>query len=330
MAIERCSISRAYWWNAQTDPNLGYVNYSVYRGTSQTASNLLHTGRAFSAPNAMGVDILLNSFAEDILSTPWATPAKGTSLSVDSGVVLTIADDKGNFSSVYFVADWADATGIARRPSDPIDGRVDVRQPFLATSYNAVDRFDFEVDGDLGAEFDNGTEGQAVQMVLPAGTFAGAAGKTLAVNDGDGTTKMQIVESCAEWCLFYVNARGGWDSFLIEGATKVVDSYERQEVRLIARPSRTRTTEQFTNDITRRMTFRTGWLTDEQAGRMHNLLGSVSVYAYNLNSEEVVPLILTGNECEYKTYKSEGAQLVRYEIDAEVSLEILRMNGVGR
>lgn len=327
MAIERCSISRAFWWNVQVDE---FTDYLVYRGTSETPDNLIYSGRAFAAPGAGGVDILLNTFAEDLLTTPWITPTGWTGRAVNSGVVLTIVESRGERKSVYFVADWDNAANIARRPSDPIDGRVDVRQPFLATSYNAVVNFYFEVGDVYGGDFDNGTEGQAAQLTLPAGTFANDAGKTLVVTDDDGATTMQIVKSCAEWCIFYVNARGGWDSFLIDGATKVVDTYERQSVRLIANPTRTRTAEHLTNGITRKMTFRTGWLTDDQAAKMHNLLGSVSVYAYNLNTEEVIPLILTGNECVYKSYRGEGAKLVRYDIDAEVSLEILRMNGITR
>ena len=134
------------------------------------------------------------------------------------------------------------------------------------------------------------------------------------------------VNTCAEWVVYYINAYGGWDSLIIEGNVSERDDLNRHNISLEYDNGQmqNRGKRNFVNELTKVFTLHTGWLTDDESSRMHHLLNSTNVYLGNLVDGRVFPVVLTNTTTEYKTYKSNGRQLVDYTIEAEVAREMTR------
>ena len=130
---------------------------------------------------------------------------------------------------------------------------------------------------------------------------------------------------CGPMALYYLNARGGWDSFLIEGKVKRTDNmsqsdYGRKYDNTTAQFGKTR----YMNEITESYELHTGWLTDDQAARLaKHLLPSNRVYAHNLETDRIFPVVITDSNAEYKTFKNEK-RLVSYQINISSSQTMVR------
>jgi hypothetical protein len=63
---------------------------------------------------------------------------------------------------------------------------------------------------------------------------------------------------------------------------------------------------------------------NNEAAKMHHLLGSTEVYLYDLEKDRMIPVVITDNECKYKTFQNEGGKLVEYEINVKVAKQMIR------
>ena len=136
----------------------------------------------------------------------------------------------------------------------------------------------------------------------------------------------KVVPACHRYALLYVNAFGGWDTLYLEGLSKEVDRYTRNTMKQrydnAARSARG--TVEYVNEVARSWSLRTGWLSDDEAGRMHHVLGSVCVYLYDIIGESLIPVVILDQECEYKTYRGNGGQMIAYTLEVEQAQELLR------
>lgn len=151
--------------------------------------------------------------------------------------------------------------------------------------------------------------------------------------EGRSFFRFDIVPDCHRWALDYLNAWGGWDSLLIEGTWREIDGYERGQYRtgdglvtdsnLYVRNRRDKT--DYLNTITKRFELNTALLTDDEASRMHHLLGSPNVYLRDLTlAEEYCSWAanIIDTECEYK--KHDGGTWAQYRIQVEISQQLIR------
>lgn len=142
-----------------------------------------------------------------------------------------------------------------------------------------------------------------------------------------GTGAMySFADTCARYALYYVNAYGGWDTLVMDGIDEERDDLTRHEASrvYVNTDMQNRGTVNYVNEIQKSWTLRTGYLTDEQAGRMHHLLNSVQVYLYEMESGNFLPVVLTGTSTEYKTYRNQGRKLVSYEIQVRLAQDRIR------
>ena len=139
----------------------------------------------------------------------------------------------------------------------------------------------------------------------------------------DGTK--YTVNYCGSFALYYLNCKGGWDAFLIEGKVRRYDDYTHYDyVKAYDNQTIEFGKKRYMNEIKPRWELHTGWLNDEQSENLaKNLLGSTCVYAHNLETNEIFPVIITDNSTEYKSYRNEG-KLVAYTISIEASHERYR------
>lgn len=141
-------------------------------------------------------------------------------------------------------------------------------------------------------------------------------------------TVVYDVNYCGDYALYYLNLRGGWDSFLLEGKGKRTDNYTRSEYQK-KQPINNSSYLTFGRVVYVTETeptweLHTGWLTDAQAEVLaRNLLSSPRVYLHNLVENKIYTVVITNSNAEYKTYKTEK-KLVAYTINVASSNKEVR------
>lgn len=295
--------------------DLGSQNSAEYTIEKREGSffSTIYSGKAYRRPGQDHILIRINEVCENYLS-PLEFPQNGGEnyhpLSqfrvVSQGEIL---------EEVTFFPDY-DKNAVSERGewSEPINGRVDVRQFCLRTLFG-YDEIIVENEGQ-GGVLQIGPENLVTIRINDI-----AEGRLLV-----GDYEYEVVNSGAKYVLYYINAFGGWDSFLIEGNHKESDNLTRH-TRSIEYDNTTpydRGRDNFVNEITKKLTLHTSWLTDDQSKRMHHLLNATQVYLYDLEEYVLAPVLLTNTTTEYKTYKSNGGKLVNYDIEVEFANERVR------
>lgn len=138
---------------------------------------------------------------------------------------------------------------------------------------------------------------------------------------------------CPDTCyaLYYVNAYGGWDVLVCQGKVLHTRTFDRRE---ISRPSgygglidpSDRGRENYATGMAETWQLSTPFLTDDQASRMHHLLGSREVWLVtpeNVRPTEIIhlPVVLTNADCPDKTWKNQDGGMVAYTINVELAEE---------
>lgn len=132
--------------------------------------------------------------------------------------------------------------------------------------------------------------------------------------------KTPIKKTCCKYCLYYQNALGGWDSFLIDGNDKRTDKITSYNyIKAIDNNTKSFGTKKYMNTISTAYKLHTDWLNDDEASRMHHLLESTEVYLHNLEDDTVIPVNITNSSCEFKTFTNNGKKKFNYEINVELA-----------
>ena len=121
---------------------------------------------------------------------------------------------------------------------------------------------------------------------------------------------------CGDYAIYYLQRNGGWAAFLIEGNSKKTDRYEKYSYNMAFDNNKAMFEEStYHNQITAEWQLSTGWLTDEQAENLaFNLIPSNRVFLHDLKNDKIIPVIVSNDSIDYKTFKNTGRQLVRYDI----------------
>lgn len=329
-------------------------NYFVDLGSAESAEyvicynsgdslNVIYNGVAWKRPGAESISICINDICADWLVNTFPSLSVGfqrEDMPVEF-VVQTISE-AGIYSEVArvtFVNDWSyDPNHDAERDglAAPINGHIDARQWLLWTGLNVSEvqaivdvknGIDFvaflpvEISADFNADF-NADFAQSVRSA-GSGTAVFSPSKW-----GDvvkirlNGNRYKVIDSCSRYVLYYLNAYGGWDSFLIEGASSEEDSLTRHTMHKSSIYDREQ--KNYLNEIKKKMTLHTSWLSDEQSLRMHHLLNSTEVYMHDLEQNIILPVILEGSSTPYKTFKGEGGKLVNYTIEVTIAQTRMR------
>ena len=126
---------------------------------------------------------------------------------------------------------------------------------------------------------------------------------------------------CIDYALYYVNARGGWDSFCIQGATVKKDgittyttdrSYDNNTMEF--------ETMRNITEIATTYELNTHYLTDEQSAKLaKHLLGSNMVYLHNFKDWTIKPVVIEDKAVTYQTYQTNGLKMAQYKITVKES-----------
>lgn len=304
---------------------------------------VIYTGKAYKKPGANDISVRINEICADYLSLNKNSSnlptfeVQRTIMSITEGEVWSTID------SVQFLNDWSydyaydpETMGL----SFPVINRIDPRQWILFTPYNEStitariklqngDSFNVYIpvktSDDFNADFNKDfchsvRNSQMETAVFDLSKWDNVESVTL------GNNEFKVVNSCHKYALYYLNAYGGWDSLLIEGNHSKRDNLTRhtRETEYDNGNLQNRGIHNYVNEISRSLTLHTSWMTDEQSARMHHLLNSTNVYLGDIESGQMIPVVLTDTITEYKTYKGNGGKLVNYAINVTIAQERMR------
>lgn len=289
---------------------------------------VIYTGRAIARPGESTAKVRINEICADylLMTLPSFLDRTFTSFSLPTFVVQKKPSSTWNtVETVTFYNDLSyDYNFAGDTLSFPINGRLDSRMAILTSKKN--------LSGNVTATYkkSNGTTTTRTTTVSPTpndGTSSfvvSAVSDTVEVTVNGNTYK--VVTDCSKYCLVYVNAYGGWDQFLIEGNDIEADSLQRF-IREQEYNNNTPTNAgkvNYVTEVNKGWTFHSGWLTDVQASRMHHLLDSCLVYLVDNATKATLPVIITTNTAEYKTFKNQGRQAVNYTFTVELAQNRIR------
>jgi hypothetical protein len=150
---------------------------------------------------------------------------------------------------------------------------------------------------------------------------SGSVGKVYTIGD----ESYRVVDACRGALLKYVNAYGAVDFFLVEGVAKKADkitraTYEKDADAL----SSDYEGKDYQNEMVGEWTGTTGWLTDEQSLRMKHLVESVEVYMIDTQTGLEIPVQMTDNNLQHKTFDTNGRRMVNYSLAWKESQKKIR------
>lgn len=328
-----------------------WKDYYVTLGTADSVDfritcdgEVIYVGRSHRRPSEDVNRVRINDIVADYLEslrydanisfTPAAFPVFGVQTPLE-GEWDTITEES-------FINDWSydyDYNPATMGMSFPINGHISPNQWIVYTAYEAT-TIDVEITLNDGT-----TRYRTIQAAISA-DFNTDFNSDFALVSGGGRTGTAVfrfdefddvksisidgrvyeVVGCSRYALFYQNAYGGWDSFLIEGNHLQEDSLTRhiREVVYDNRNISNRGRVNYVNEIGKSFTFHTSWLNDEQSSRMHHLLNATNVFLYDSEEDAMIPVILENAGTQHKTYKNNGAKLVNYEIKVTIAQERMR------
>lgn len=301
----------------------------------------IYTGVSVIRPGTTSHKVRINDICSDYMSNalPLLSQAEFSALSFPIDFEFYYYDITREVFEVWdnyqFINDWS--YDYAYNPnvdgmSFPINNRVDGRQWMVYTGLGMT-------DVTLNLTFQDGTTNTVIIPLAISADFnidynndfarsvrsAGSGTAVFDLSQWQNLARVSVngidydVTSCNRYALYYLNVHGGWDTFLIEGNYKERDEVTRsvREVTYDNSDIKNRGRINYSNAIDKRLVLHTSWLSDEQSLRMHNLLNSTDVYLYDMDSAEMIPVIISGTTTEYKTYKNNGGKLVNYTIEVE-------------
>ena len=326
-------IWKDYIWAEETLDD--FIEYHLDDG-----GTTIYAGKAYKYPDADRVEFLLNSVTENYLSNGLSFPAiSKTSIMTNYLKDFTLVTSTGNEKPIIFFNDWSyketDLTS-GYFLSDPITGLIDPRQYVMAswllpTGEGIVNRFFYKdgIQNAIDITLKSGINGYTfveniTNLQLGCGDYIVMA-FVVSGTISQKQIKYTIDNTGKDYVLYYVNAAGGWDSLLIEGNVKKTDEFESESyIKRVLRPSTEFARNKYLNTITSSWTLYTGYLNDEQASKMYNLLESTQVYLHNLKDNTITPVLITDTSCEYKTYTNQGKNKFYYTINVEASQDKYR------
>lgn len=169
---------------------------------------------------------------------------------------------------------------------------------------------------------------------VPAGSMMGTGVFTLPefASPGDvlevaGLT-FRVTDACRRYVLHWFSDYGGWEQMLVENGAPQSDAVTRHTVQTGKANGgdygNDRAIRNYANATERTLRLGTGWLSDAGSLQMRGLFNSTNVLLYDTQTDIWTPLVLTGDTVEYKTFKGNGGQMVRYDFEARVALNFVR------
>lgn len=314
------------------DTYASYVTFADSQAfTISVDGQIIYNGRLVKKPGEIGLTTYVNRLVKDYLSAK-IDFVKGQIVHAQDNYVREFTIDPATTAGVSaykFYCDYGyEEGGVADNTlsviSRPLHNVVDPRQIFFCTFADLGENTTHSVKVRLR----NGKRILAESLPNKVQTFtlqlyAYMVDNIIEIYD-DMASKVlasyEVRNTCAEYCLYYLNAHGGYDHLLINGTTLRSDNIKRTEItRVVDNTTLKHGRNDVHTEITRTWRLNTGHLTDAQWANTHHLLGSTHVFLHNLDSGEIVPVVIKANKADFNTYRNKGRKMSQLSIDVEES-----------
>ena len=273
-------------------------------------NNVLYAGKAYPYPSNNTVEILVNDIASNFLKPmDWPTN-DGFNISEDYSKFFLLKTSTNIIRTYIFNNDWS-------YKEDPLYTNspcsiVDPRQLFIVSG---DPRYKITY-GDNTIQFTN-----LYTYRLDLSNITIPCGSKISVYKDNVIIKEYTVANGKDYVLYYTNSVGGWDFITVTGNTTRKDNvtsslYERRPMR----PSKEFGSIKYLNTITPSWSLNTGYV----KGNISELVSSLNVYLYDLNTKDLIPVNVTTTSAEYLNYTNNGKHFTNYTVEVEASQKNFR------
>lgn len=139
------------------------------------------------------------------------------------------------------------------------------------------------------------------------------------LDNGESIT-YKVKDTCKPYCLYYLNSRGGWDSMIfdgkiVQGASLTINQYKAE----YDNTTRDFNVVDYLKLKTDKWKLTTGYLTDAQSQKIYNIYDTTKAYLHVLGTDTIIPVNVTDNSYDVKTYSNQGRKLFTYTINIQAS-----------
>ena len=273
-------------------------------------NNVLYAGKAYPYPGNNTVEILVNDIASNFLKPmDWPTN-DGFNISEDYSKFLLLKTSTNKIRTYIFNNDWSykEDPSYTNSPCSI----VDPRQLFIVSGDS---RYKITY-GDNTIQFTN-----LYTYRLDLSNIAIPCGSKISVYKDNVIIKEYTVANGKDYVLYYTNSVGGWDFITVKGNATRKDNvtsslYERRPIR----PSKEFGSIKYLNTITPSWSLNTGYI----KGNISELVSSLNVYLYDLNTKDLIPVNVTTTSAEYLNYTNNGKHFTNYTVEVEASQKNFR------
>ena len=289
-----------------TEKSNNWIEYHL----DDANDNVLYAGKAYPYPGNNTVEILVNDIASNFLKPmDWPTN-DGFNISEDYSKFFLLKTSTNIIRTYIFNNDWS-------YKEDPLYTNspcniVDPRQLFIVSG---DPRYKITY-GDNTIQFTN-----LYTYRLDLSNITIPCGSKISVYKDNVIIKEYTVANGKDYVLYYTNSVGGWDFITVKGNTTRKDNvtsslYERRPIR----PSKEFGSIKYLNTITPSWSLNTGYIN----GNISELVSSLNVYLYDLNTKDLIPVNVTTTSAEYLNYTNNGKHFTNYTVEVEASQKNFR------
>ena len=289
-----------------TEKSNNWIEYHL----DDANNNVLYAGKAYPYPSNNTVEILVNDIASNFLKPmDWPTN-DGFNESEDYSKLLLLKTSTNIIRTYIFNNDWS-------YKEDPLYTNspcsiVDPRQLFIVSGDS---RYKITY-GDNTIQFTN-----LYTYRLDLSNITIPCGSKISVYKDNVIIKEYTVANGKDYVLYYTNSVGGWDFITVKGNSTRKDNvtsslYERRPIR----PSKEFGSIKYLNTITPSWSLNTGYI----KGNISELVSSLNVYLYDLNTKDLIPVNVTTTSAEYLNYTNNGKHFTNYTVEVEASQKNFR------
>lgn len=301
----------------RTSDDESNINYSVSVMNNETNTlEVVYRGNAVFTEEEPEINIteIVRDYVEDNINI--YGDAGSTQKSDLTKVMLNTDEEDANLvASLYYYYDYSFDKDFKFTRNMPILNHFDTRQDIFLSFLN------------LSGETNNitiSTGGRLLRLTLDTpGIFHNKRAYhdgPVIINAPDKRTVLTSKNTCAKYAIYYLNPLGGWDQLLIEGkVVKTIKLDNKTFKRNFDNNTNDFQNKHYLKNLTTSYKFTTGYLTDEQAKLMPNLIETTKAYLCELDTNTYIPVLINNNSVDIKTYRNQGRKLFTYTIDVQES-----------
>ena len=226
-----------------------------------------------------------------------------------------------SYDTITLTYDWSYDTIVRSKLSYPINAILDSRQFLVYTLKVADPDVSYSLSVTLNnSQIDSFTIGgyEFYNYVLNLSTL-NFSGDTAILRIGNQQA-YTIKKSCKNYCIYYLNKYGGWDSFLFDGKQMQIDNILRLSyLKNYNANSLDFSKVDYLTTINEGWELNTGWMDDNASAKMDNMIMSNKMFLHDLANDQIIPINITNSRLDHQAYINNGRKMSSYTINVNNS-----------